>query len=341
VSTGWTSTEVPSEDQPINLQIALEQNNSHGFEQALLAMSTPGDPDYGKHFTSYDQMKEMLLPSTAAVSAIREWLTSSGVTDFQEDADWVTIRTSVKTANSLLNANFTWYTHDQQSDRALRTLEYSVPDNITPYIRMVHPTTIFSQVHANKAAFRSMSSKFGASLAPAAGNTSADTCDSAIIPSCIQKLYHLQNYTADPARGSKVAFVSFTEQVARYDDLAVFESHLAPYAVGQNFTAVEFNGGKNDQHGNTTGEANLDLQYIVGLAAPLPVTEYIVGGRGELIPDLTEPDQDHNSNEPFLDFLLEILKVDQEDLPQVISISYGDDEQVGKLSGTSMTPISC
>ncbi|EED16525.1 tripeptidyl-peptidase (TppA), putative [Talaromyces stipitatus ATCC 10500] len=324
---GWTSTGVPSEDQPIRLQIALQQNNSVGFEQALLAISTPGDPSYGKHFTSYDQMKEMLLPSTEAVSAVRDWLTSSGVTDFQRDADWVTIRTSVRVANSLLDANFTWYTGGQQSVRILRTFEYSVPDNIAPHIRMIHPTTGFGQVRANRAAFRSMPLKFGTSLNSAASNMSVNQCGSVTTPSCIQKLYYIQNYTADPGRGSKIAFVSFTEQVARYDDLAMFESYLAPYAVGQNFTAVEYNGGINDQHRNETGEANLDLQYIVGLAAPLPVTEYIVGGRGELIPDLTEPDQNHNYNEPFLNFLLDILKVEQEDLPQVISISYGDDEQ--------------
>jgi tripeptidyl-peptidase I len=104
--------------------------------------------------------------------------------------------------------------------------------------------------------------------------------NSVIHPQCLKELYKI-DYTPDPKSGSKVAFVSYLEEYARYSDLALFEKNIAPYAAGQNFTVIQYNGGLNNQTSNDdSGEANLDLQYELGIAAPLPVTEFSVGGRG-------------------------------------------------------------
>jgi hypothetical protein len=49
---------------------------------------------------------------------------------------------------------------------------------------------------------------------------------------------------------------------------------------------VQYHGGLNDQKSaNDSGEANLDNQYILSVAYPIPVTEFSTGGRGFLIPD--------------------------------------------------------
>ena len=65
---------------------------------------------------------------------------------------------------------------------------------------------------------------------------------------------------------------------------------------------VLINGGVNDQDLNTAqiGEADLDVQNIVGVSHPLPVVEFITGGSPPFIPDLSEPTAADNSNEPYL-----------------------------------------
>jgi len=94
------------------------------------------------------------------------------------------------------------------------------------------------------------------------------------------------------------------------------------------FTVVQFNGGGNDQVGTEdSGEANLDNQYILGVGYPTPITEYSTGGRGLLIPDGDSPTPADNTNEPYLDFLLALTKLDNKDIPNSISISYGENEQ--------------
>ncbi|GAQ42907.1 tripeptidyl-peptidase sed2 [Aspergillus tubingensis] len=329
VPNGWRYANNPHGNEIIRLQIALQQHDVAGFEQAVMDMSTPGHADYGKHFRTHDEMKRMLLPSDTAVDSVRDWLESAGVHNIQVDADWVKFHTTVDKANALLDADFKWYVSDAKHIRRLRTLQYSIPDALVSHINMIQPTTRFGQIQPNRATMRSKpkhADETFLTAATLAQNTSH--CDSIITPHCLKQLYNIGDYQADPKSGSKVGFASYLEEYARYADLERFEQHLAPNAIGQNFSVVQFNGGLNDQLSlSDSGEANLDLQYILGVSSPVPITEYSTGGRGELVPDLSSPDPNDNSNEPYLDFLQGILKLNNSDLPQVISTSYGEDEQ--------------
>ncbi|OOF91438.1 hypothetical protein ASPCADRAFT_155183 [Aspergillus carbonarius ITEM 5010] len=329
VPDGWRYANTPEGNEPIRLQIALQQHDVAGFEQAVMDMSTPGHVDYGKHFRTHDEMKRMLLPSDTAVDSVRDWLESSGIDNIHVDADWIKFHTTVDQANSLLDADFKWYISDAGHLRRLRTLQYSIPDALVSHINMIQPTTRFGQMKPNRATMRSKPKQFDEIfLAAATRAQNTSHCDSIITPQCLKQLYNIGDYQADAHSGSKVSFTSFLEEYARYDDLTQFEQTLAPYALGQNFTVVQFNGGLNDQSASSdSGEANLDLQYILGMSSPLPITEYSTGGRGQLIPDLSSPDPNDNSNEPYLEFLQNVLKLDNDQLPQVISTSYGEDEQ--------------
>ncbi|PQE17829.1 tripeptidyl peptidase A protein [Rutstroemia sp. NJR-2017a WRK4] len=79
------------------------------------------------------------------------------------------------------------------------------------------------------------------------------------------------------------------------------------------------------------GESNLDVQTIVGISHPSPVREYITGGSPPLVPNLDQPTSTDNNNEPYLLYYEYLLPRPNYDLPQVISNSYGDDEQTVPL----------
>ncbi|KAJ5640090.1 Peptidase S8/S53 subtilisin/kexin/sedolisin [Penicillium longicatenatum] len=327
VPEGWHYSRTPRASQPIKLQVAMVQGDVPGFEQALMDMSTPGHEKYGQHFRTHDEMKRMLQPSAASVDAIQQWLEDAGITNIEQDADWMKFSTDVETANKLLDANFQYYVGDEQHVERLRTLEYSIPDSLVDHIHMVSPTVRFGQVHANRATMHGKKKLVDESFRKASHYTSSD-CNTAITPQCLKDLYSIGDYKAQSDNGNKVAFASYLEQYARYSDLALFEKNIAPYATGQNFTVIQYNGGGNDQHSTKdSSEANLDLQYIVGISSPVPVTEYSTGGRGPLVPDLDQPDPSNDENEPYLEMLQNVVKLDDADLPQVISNSYGEDEQ--------------
>ncbi|KAI4677832.1 Tripeptidyl-peptidase sed2 [Alternaria sp. BMP 2799] len=323
VPEGWKLQGPASDAHTLKLQIALTQGDTAGFEQTVMDISTPSNPKYGQHYESHEEMKRMLMPSEETVSSVSSWLKSAGIEKFETDADWVTFRTTVGVANELLGTKFSWFVSEESTPRkVLRTLEYSVPDEIADHINLVQPTTRFAAIRANHETEREI---FGIQLASSPNITV--NCDASITPQCLKQLYKI-DYTPDPKSGSKAAFASYLEEYARYSDLALFEKNILPEAVGQNFSVVQFNGGLNDQNSSDdSGEANLDLQYMLGLAQPLPVTEYSTGGRGPWVADLDQPDEADSANEPYLEFLQSVLKLKQKDLPQVISTSYGENEQ--------------
>lgn len=54
---------------------------------------------------------------------------------------------------------------------------------------------------------------------------------------------------------------------------------------------------------------------------------YNTPGRGLLVPDLDQPTQADNTNEPYLEYLTYLLSLPNKDLPHTITTSYGEDEQ--------------
>jgi tripeptidyl-peptidase-1 len=118
------------------------------------------------------------------------------------------------------------------------------------------------------------------------------------------------------------------KQYAKYDDLSTFLEKYALYAIGANFSYSLAHGGVNLQNDlqDADSEANLDVQYAVSIGYHIPVKFYNVGGVASLVPDLDQPDQP-GDNEPYLDFLEYMLALPTHDLPQTITMSYGEDEQ--------------
>lgn len=100
---------------------------------------------------------------------------------------------------------------------------------------------------------------------------------------------------------------------------------MSKYAVegntAESFTCTVVNGGSCPTAAADAGdEANLDVQYARSITESIPLTYYSTGGLGEWVGSGT------NTNEPYVEFLDYLLDLDDADLPNTLSISYGDDE---------------
>ncbi|KAI1759386.1 tripeptidyl-peptidase [Hypoxylon sp. FL1150] len=325
VPKGWSEVRQASPDDAVTLRVGLPQEHAAALEQAVLEISTPGHPNYGMHM-SRDQVRSYTAPKEESVSSVVNWLVQSGIKPSVNN-DWITFNTDVKTANDLLDANFAWYQFDQGGNPKLRTLSYSVPDELSASIDLIQPTTRFGQLGAKRSTIFEMQVLEPAEEDAVKANVAvaaADCNPSQITPACIKSLYNIQ-YTASP-EGNLVAFSSYLEEYARYSDLQTFERNYLSKATGQNFTVELVNGGLNDQtSSDDSGEANLDVQYILAASSPIPILEYSTGGRGPLVPTTDEPGP--STNEPYLEFLTYLLDQEDSALPQTISTSYGEEEQ--------------
>lgn len=266
VPQGWRELRTAEDAEPIVLRLALRQQHAAVLEQAVLDVSTPGHPKYGRHL-SRDEVRSLVAPSAEAVGGVTAWLDGHGVRAFV-DNDWVTVATTVGKANALLDTRFAWYEYEggqgqgggARSAPKLRTLRYGLPDELAGHVDMVQPTTRFGQPAGQKSTIFEVQpapeedqeddnapAALSAAQVPApdAADAPVPSCAKEVTPQCLHDLYDV-HYTAS-AEGNLVAFASYLEEYARYADLQTFESRYLPAAKGQNFTVELVNGGLDDQ----------------------------------------------------------------------------------------------
>ncbi|KAI0127908.1 Pro-kumamolisin, activation domain-containing protein [Xylariales sp. AK1849] len=314
----------PSDDQMMTLSIGLALDNIQQLEGKLRAVSTPGSPDYGKYLDK-DEIEALFPPSAQASGAVVDWLERAGVEHISQQGSSINFATTVANANKLLDTKFAYY--DVEGIQKLRTRQYSVPDEVAGYIQLIHPTTFFGRTKSMRMPVEAFTPSFA--LAPYATNATTN-CSALITPDCLRKAYNIGHYEPDPASGSRVAFGSFLNQSARVEDLHLFQD---AYGIPQqDFSVVLINGGLNHQDINgTMGEANLDAQYENAMSHPLPFTQFITGGSPPFVPNLEITDEESNSNEPYLEYYQYLMNLTNDEIPQVLSQSYGDEEQTVPL----------
>ncbi|KAF7935098.1 uncharacterized protein EAE98_003143 [Botrytis deweyae] len=315
--SGWTAASETDSTAAITLTVGLAMQNLDQLEAKLLAVSTPGNAEYGNHL-DIDEANALFAPSADASSAVTSWLTSAGAQNIVSDGSTISFATTIEKANSMLNASFKSYTSNGVTK--VRTTQYSVPDDVAEHIELISPTTYFGKTVAN------VPTKVTKRTTSPSKVTVDAACSTSITPKCIKELYNIGDYTPSVSSGSRIGFGSFLNQSALYSDLFQYESYFG--IPEQNFTVTLINGATNDQNAATASidEANLDVQNIIGVAHPLPVQEFITGGSPPFIPNIDLPTPANNSNEPYLPYYEYLLSQPNSALPQVISNSYGDDE---------------
>lgn len=298
----------------------------------LKAVSEPCSSQYGQYL-DIDEMNSIFGASNESIAAVTSWLQKSGATNVVNAGSEVSFTISVGQANRMLDTTFKVYTNGQT--QKLRTLAYSVPDDMAKHIELISPTTFFDNTQGHRAIPSTTTNEVSKRQLQTSCETvvsvpisANETQDFSLIgPECLKQLYNIGDYQVDVSAGSDIAFGSFLNQSASYSDLAQFEQI---YGIpSQNFTVLALiNGGVDDQDALTEqdGEANLDVQNIIGLVDGLPVGEYITGGSPPFIPDLLTPNASDNQNEPYLPYYNFLLSQPNSNLPHVISNSYGDHE---------------
>ena len=151
-------------------------------------------------------------------------------------------------------------------------------------------------------------------------------------PECIRTLYGTIDYEPQVPGKNSIGMCNYLNETSKRSDVHEFLQRFRPEAAeaAYDFTFVNIANADNDQGpytaeqiANTKNiEGNLDAQQILSIGYPTPMIAYNTGGSPPFIPDLSMPT---DTNEPYLTFLNYILAED--DVPQVLSTSYGDDEQ--------------
>ncbi|TFY77795.1 hypothetical protein EWM64_g6214 [Hericium alpestre] len=116
VPSGYMKDGAVPSDYVLNLRLALVQSNLKSLEDKLYAVSTPGNAEYGQHLS---KEQALVAPSSDTTSAVKDWLSSHGKSSntILPAGDWVGINVTVKQANTLLDADYSTFTHQSTGEQ--------------------------------------------------------------------------------------------------------------------------------------------------------------------------------------------------------------------------------
>ncbi|KAL4740067.1 peptidase S8/S53 domain-containing protein [Aspergillus similis] len=319
---GWIRGPVAPPFKLMKFHIALRQEKAAELEQVILDMSTPGHHDYGHHLKR-DEVRAFVRPSDDTMNRVLAWIQSADVPaeSVRTHGNWIEVILPVSQAESLMKTKFHIYTHRDTHRHAIRALSYSVPRVLLPNIQLIQPTTHFGQAVAQGKR---------PNLQPVAASFDQLTadCSTTITPDCLRELYGLYGTNSKPDARNRLGISGYLEEYARYSDFHQFMRQFSPNRTGANFSVVSINGGVNLQNSwLPSSEASLDVQYAISLAYNTFATYYTTAGRAPFLPGATGTDEDISINEPYLEQLHYLLDLPDEELPAVLTTSYGEDEQ--------------
>jgi len=306
-------------------------------------VSDPSHSRYGQHL-SVEEVKDLVKPDEETLELVHEWLYDNGIlnVNYSPAKDWIHIYIDVESAERLLDTKYSVFEHDDGAV-LVRTSEWSLPAHLHERIDTIQPTTSFMRTKTHSTDHKQFATPWmPAGYKPPTNATISAVCQFfPVTIECFRTLYGTIDYTPKVPGISKVAFNNYLNQTPIRPDIELFLRKYRPEAAATalTFKSVEIAGGPAAQYNNETAaeeasdpgnyarEANLDAQTILGMAYPIPMTSFSTGGSPPFIPDINTPT---DTNEPYLTWVNYVLG--QKDLPQVISSSYGDDEQTVPLS---------
>ncbi|RPD78325.1 family S53 protease-like protein [Lentinus tigrinus ALCF2SS1-7] len=309
---GYKASAAADPNEVLSLRIALKTDTS-ALVQKLLDVSTPGSKDYRK-FLSKAQVEKLTAPSADGVAAVNAWLKKNGLTATPGATNqWLNIEVPVAKANAMLDTDFTVYENKDTGISAVRTLAYSLPKSVKPFVDFIYPVTAFPVQSSRGIAAKHTTGVFRNSTMGRRAGTADPSCAETMTPQCLQALY---NIPTDPATQSSNTMVvsSFVNSFASTADLSSFLSDFRPdMSSDTTFAVTTLDGGQNDESQPST-EGSLDIQYTVGIATEVPTTFFTVGSNNG--GDLTG----------FLDLVNELIS--QDNPPTVFTTSFGFPEEL-------------
>lgn len=234
VPAGWTRGRRAHPAAPLKLYVALAQEQPKLLEDTILAVSTPGDPRYGRHLNR-DEAKQLTRPASHSTDTVLSWLAEHNVrgSSVHVDGDWLTLGINAAQAEALLQTEFYLY-ESADNDRVVRTLQYSLPGHIAPHVRMVQPTTRFGVPQKMRSAIYKAATPereggdgngevddegppppVATSSVPLShihvATPQPPSCNSSMTPACLRELYGIGDARVDSAFQTRLGVVGFLE----------------------------------------------------------------------------------------------------------------------------------
>ncbi|KAJ7248939.1 family S53 protease-like protein [Mycena rebaudengoi] len=316
--TGFFSQGAAPVTDVLTLRFGLTPNNLSGLQEKLVSISTPGNEDF-RQWLSKDEVKSFVQPSKEMVSAFSSFAAVNGLkepTVISPNGDWVSLTLTVSQANQVFGAQFEKFSHASLTEPITRTLTISLPSELIGHVDVVHPSTSFTGPNPRFARLPFDLHSSEKRTEPVASCNSS-TPDGIVTPTCLQKIYGIPS-TPATQKNNTIFVTGYLGTSPNRTDLSTFLEQFRPdIPPNTTFDLINIDNATNQDPEDvppvTVLEADLDIQYTIGVATGVPAGFLSVGGR----PDGT-----------FADFAISLLDTNifldgVDNPPSVVTTSYG------------------
>lgn len=297
-------------------------------------VSDPEHSRYGQHLSEVD-VKKLVQPADESLALVHEWLAENGIDaghlSYSASKDWIKVSLPVHRIESLLDTKYSVYRHEDGSE-TVRAPEWSLPLHLHEHIDTIQPTNSFFRTSPKAVSLEV--NRIGGSYTKNVGyhnepNVTSICTPRGVTPLCLRTLYETADYVPQVPGQNKMALANYLGETNNRSDTYLFLEKFRPEAkeAAYQFQFDVINNGSTSQEVVTSRidiEGDLDVETMLGVGWPTPLTAYATGGSPPFTPSNGTTT---NTNEPYLDWLQHVLSQSDAELPQVVSTSYDDEEQ--------------
>ncbi|KAJ7916826.1 subtilisin-like protein [Mycena leptocephala] len=300
----------------LTLRFGLTPNNLSGLQEKLVSISTPGNLDF-RQWLSKDEVKSFVQPSNLTVAAFNSFAAANGLkaTVISPNGDWLSLTLTVSHANQLFGAHFEKFSHASLTEPITRTLTISLPSELIGKVDVVHPSTSFTGRNPGFAQLPFHPQSTEKRTEPIASYNSSRP-DGIVTPTHLQKIYGIPS-TPATQKNNKILVTGYIGVSPNRTDISTFLEQFRPdIPPNTTFNLITIDNVTNqdpEDFAILVLEADLDVEYTVGVATGIPVEFLSVGGR---------PDSN------FSDLATDLLDTNTflagvDNPPSVVTTSYG------------------
>jgi tripeptidyl-peptidase-1 len=278
---------------------AVVQQNRRLLEEYALSVSDPLSSSYGRHWSR--QQVADLTASPESTRFLEEYLRSKGgrVVRRTPYGEYVVAKAPVAVWEEMFATSFHVFERDldphkegkkdstedvnldgkkeaaDSTVRFFRAVEFTLPDELDDHVMSVFHVADFPNLHTVTAPVIISTDVAETPITATAAGPSRTFKSGAVYPSVLESVYNI-----DTSLGSSLASQSVYASLGQYfspSDLTLFQS---AFGLSQSAVLTSY-GGHSDSNGSvcsviansdTCAEANLDVQYMMGIAPNIPTT---------------------------------------------------------------------
>ncbi|KAJ7203082.1 subtilisin-like protein [Mycena pura] len=265
----------------LTLRFGLAPNNLSGLQEKLTSISTPGNSDF-RQWLSKDEVKSFVQPSNESVAAFNFFAAANGLkpTIISPNGEWLSMALTVSQANYQFGAQFEKFSHTSLTEPITRTLTISLPSELIGHVDVVHPSTSFAVRNAGLALIPLHNRKSLKRTEPAAACNSSRP-DGIVTPTFLQEIYGIPS-TPATQKNNKLLVTGYLGHSPNRTDISTFLEQFRPdMSPNTTFDLITIDNATSQDAVEFPGlvlEADLDVEYTLGLATGVPVEFLSVGG---------------------------------------------------------------